>query len=189
MATELRESFPMLEDAGNSNAGAALSLKAEGSASASGGTNYAAMLTGKDSSGNLQFLKLTASGELVISADGADFACLSDEGTLEDGSATLADVCSVALQATKVYDKFEWLVSCFRSTKYIVEGVEDVGVTDVITVIAKGRCGSGQYDSNVTLNCLQYTSGSTGTLAIRIRALNTSAQSDIDGVIAVREPQ
>jgi hypothetical protein len=189
MAIELRESFPILEDATSSNAGAALSLKAEGSAAASGGTNYAGMLVGKNAAGNLQFLKLTPTGELVVSLDGADFAFISDEGTLDNGIGTLTTLVTFALQASKVYDKFEWLVSCFRDVKYVVEGVEDVGVTDVITILGKGRCGPGQYDSHVSFQARAYTAGTTGTLAARIRALNTNSLSDIDGVLGAREAQ
>lgn len=189
MATELRESFPTLEDATAADAGAAKSLKAEGSSAASGGTNYDASLVGKDSSGNLQFLKQNSSQELIVTMEGDTFACLSDEGTVDDGSGTLVEVASFALQASKVYSNIEWMVSCFRDCKFIIEAVEDVGVTDVITIITQGRVGSGSFTSDGMLRCREVTAGTIGTLALRIRASNPNALSDIDATLAAREKQ
>lgn len=191
MSTELRNLFPILEDAGNSNAGAGLSLKAEGDASGSGGTNYAGIMVAKDPSNDLQFLRMTTGNALIVSTDGDDndFACVSDEGTIDDGSATLAEAATFALVTTLVYSNLEWVVSCFRDTKFIVEGVEDVGVTDVITILAQGRVGPGQFTSYGRLECREYTAGATGVLALRIRALNNNALSDIDAALAAREIQ
>jgi hypothetical protein len=189
MATEKRESFPGLEDGTASDEGAAQSLKADGSAAASGGTNYAGNMVAKDGSGNLQFVKVNANREVVVSQEAGDVACLSAEGTIDDGSASLVDLAVIVAQAGLVYQKVEVTVSCYRDAKFIVESVDDVGVTDVITELFRGRVGSGAYTILIKLDCRQFTQGSTGVQNIRLRAINNNALSDIDGSIAVQEVQ
>ena len=188
MATEKRESFPTTEDAADGS-GVPLSSKTEGDPSASDGTNYHGALVGKDPSGNLQFIALNDNREVIVDNDSAEVACVSAEGEIEDGSGTLAALATITLQASKVYRDLEVWVSCFRDTKYIVEAVDDAGVTDVITQLGIIRTGSGQYTFHGKLDCRQFTSGSTGVQELRIRALNSNALSDISGSIAAIEEQ
>lgn len=185
MATERRPSTPTLEDATNSNAGAAKSLKAEGSAAASGGTNYDAGFVAKDGSGNLQFLKVNANRELVIDSDGSDKACLYAEGTIDDGVGTFTTVCEITLTNDYAYKNIEIHVSCFRDTVFKVEWVDDEGGGgETFNQLLKGRLGK-ESNYHAMMECLKFTAGAAGTQKLRIQAYNTGALSDIDATIAV----
>lgn len=192
MATERRPSNPTLEDAGSSNAGAALSLKNEGDAHDSGGTNYQGALAFKDPSGNLIFAKTNAAGEIIVETESSEFACLDSNGVIDDGSASLAIATSLTLQASKEYDRIEVLVSSFRDTVWILEHVDDDGGGgEVVNQLAKGRLisGGGGGQECCMFECLQFTSGGTGVQTLRVRANNLNALSDIDVMLACREDQ
>jgi hypothetical protein len=194
MATEKRESFPGLEDAGNANTGVAKSLKAEGDQAGSGGTNYDATLPCKKPDGTLQFMPLNTAGDAVKVdlVEISNVVCLDDEGTIVDGNASLTILASITLQAEKTYRDLEWVLSCYRNVKAIVEYVDDDGGGgEAVTVLVPGiRAGAGNYNSHFTHKCKRFsTVGGTGVQTLRIRALNTHGLSDINGSLAVGEEQ
>lgn len=187
MATELRSSFPVLEDLAT---GAGKPWHSAIETDAAAGRTAAPALVAKDGGGLLRYLKVNTNGELVTSDSDSDIVCLSAEGTIDDGSATLALVCEITLQNSKIYKDLETVVSCYRDAKYEVEWVDDEGGGgEAITTLMKGRVGSGDYTDCCRLQCKEFTSGATGVQKLRIRALNQNSLSDIDGSIAIKEIQ
>ena len=185
MATELRPSFPVLEDV-TTQAGTAWHMGKEGDPSAT--RNAAPALVAVDSSLDLQYLRVNGTGELLVSTAG-DIACLSAQGTNDDGGA-LALVCEITLQASKVYKDLETIVSSYRNAKFLVEWVDDEGGGgEAITTLFKGRVGPGSLTECCRLVCAEFTSGAVGVQKLRIRAESSNGNSDIDGALAVSEVQ
>lgn len=87
LTTDKIQAFPILEDPAD-NSGKPLSFKQEGDVAAGG--NYAGILTGKDPSGNLQFLKLNAQNEVVVDVDSAELACLTGTAKVTGGTSEQA---------------------------------------------------------------------------------------------------
>ena len=187
MATEARESFPVLEDA-STNAGLPLHKTVEGDVI--GTRNNIAALPAKDASGNHAWLNLDSNGKLITTQEGIE-TCLESDGTIEDGSASSVLLCEITLQASKVYRGLEFFVSCNRNAKFVIEHIDDEGGLDTINVLVPaGRVGPGHYNAGMHFDCKKFTSGATGVQKLRIMAYNHfGALSDIDGTISVSEVQ
>jgi hypothetical protein len=186
---DVRTSYPTLEDANNSNQGAAQSLKTEGQTSTSEGTNYAGQLVATDAGGLLRFLKVNSNNELIVTtnADNDDFACLSAQGQLA-GTGTEASIAEITLQNSTEYDEIEMSASCFRDATIIVDRIDDEGVGDVVTEVARLRLGK-ENSICCSWKCYRFTSGGTGTVKLRVRGFNLNTTSDMDATITVREKQ
>jgi len=182
---DVRTSFITLEDVA-SGAGVPLHRALEGDAAA--GKNAHGALVAKDGGGLLQYLKVNANRELVISTESADLACLSDEGGVA-GTTGFQDIATIPLANSAVYKKLSVLGSCFRDTIYEAVWVDDVGGADTETILATFRTGAGQYNHSDTYECAEFTSGGSGTQELRIRAKNLNTTSDIDAAISVLEVQ
>lgn len=185
LTTDKIQAFPILEDPSD-NSGKPLSFKQEGDAAAGG--NYAGMLTAKDGSGNLQFLNVNASGELIVNIEADDVSCLTATGKVTGGTSEQA-ICQITLQATTGYKGVGWTVSNFRQTEYRIIAVDDVGVTDVETELATILVGPGDYTDSAELDCLSFTSGSTGTQELQLVGTNKDVASDLRGTLTVKEIQ
>jgi hypothetical protein len=183
MTTNLRPSVAILENPGTS-AGVPLHHSTEGDSAAA--RNAAAMLTGKDASGNLQYLKLDAANNLsVVFAE--NFICLDDEGTVVDGSATFVDIATIVLANSKTYRGLEWHTSCFRDYIFELVWIDDVGGVATEAVQVRGRGGSQQFDNTAVLKCKAFTTAAANTQHLVLRARNINALSDIDGTVSVNE--
>ena len=188
MAEERRPAQETLENANDDNTGAALSLKAEGSPADSGGVNYAGTLMGKDPDGNLRFINTNLAGDVIIDSEGGEITPKWAQGTKENGSDTEVVVTSIPLTVDLLYKEFKAQVSCYRDTKWALVAVADKGeVGEVETIIAKGRCGTGNYDSNWDGRMTSYVAGAAGIQILELRAYNINALSDIDATIEVKE--
>jgi len=187
MATELRVSFPILEDLAT-QAGKPWHAAVEGDTAT--GRTAAPAFVATDSSNALKYLKVNANQELIVADPDSDFACLDAQGTIDDGSATLAIVATLALQNDFVYRDIEVVASCYRDAKFIVEFVDDDGGGgEVVNILFQGRVGAGDFTDLIRMICKTFTAGSTGTQTLRVRAINQNALSDIDVSIAVKEVQ
>lgn len=190
MATERRPVAPNLEDASDSNNGAALSLKNEGDAHDSDGVNYqGALVAKKASDGTLIFPVTNDAGELIVDTDGTEKACNHAQGTLDDGAASFTTVTEITLTNSNVYSEIQLHISCFRDTIWKIEQVDDEGGGgETITQLVKGRLTS-QAESNYCCkwDCLEITAGATGTVKLRVQAYNPNSVSDIDAMLSCKE--
>ncbi len=185
LTTDKPQAFPILEDPAD-NSGKPLSYKVEGDPAAGG--NYAGILTGKDPDGNLQFLKLNASNELVVDLDSNEVACLTGTAKVAGGTSEQA-ILQITLQATTEYRKLGWIVSNFRQSEFRIIAVDDVGVTDVETELATILVGPGDYTDSAELECLSFTSGGTGVQELQLVGTNKDVASDLRGTLSIEEVQ
>lgn len=187
--TDVRESFPILED-NSTGAGEAAISRTEGEASAA-----IAGLIGfsfKDSSGNVVLPQLTADGKLPVDTEGTAGTCLSAQGEITAGSATLADVATITGALSKSYSKFGAIVSCNRNALFQLQYIDDAAGTPATTVLAEFVVGPGQYTVCCQIECLvQSTAAGTGTQEFKLQAQNlqpgTPILSNLRGTIAAIE--
>lgn len=179
--SEVRESFPVLENTGT-GAGEALASKQEGVAP--GSDNGLMALAFKDSSGDLVLPQLDAEGRLPVTLEGVGVE-KSAAGELADGSGSMADItgASISLTVDKVYGQIKFNVSCFRDAYFNIVWVDD----GTPTVIGRARCGSGQYTVSVDLHKKLLTAGSTGVQVLKIQGQNMNTQSAMSAEISCIE--
>lgn len=185
LTTDKVQAFPTLED-GSDQSGKPLSFKQEGDAAAGG--NYAGMLTGKDPSGNLQFLKINANNELVVDTESAEVACLTGTAKVTGGTSEQT-ILTITLQATTEYKKIGWIVSNFRQSEFRIAAVDDAAGSPVETELATILVGPGDYTDSGEIECLSFTSGSTGVQELQLLGTNKDVASDLRGTLAVSEIQ
>lgn len=188
--SDLRSSFPTLEDIDNSNEGAALSQAVEGDTIT--GRNFHGALVAKDASDQLQFMKVNSSNELIVDIDSSEIAELTGTGSGTDVT-TEEKIASITLQASTSYEDLEATLSCFRDCVARIVAVDDVGVTDVETELVSGiRVGPGNTTWSDAFEAIgKFTSGSTGVQELQILAtvLNPAAGSDVDATLGIKELQ
>jgi phage gp45-like len=185
LATDKPQAMPVTEDP-TSQEGKPLHHAIEGDSAATH-QNSAPILVGKDPSGNLQYLSLNSNNEVIVDSDSAEVACLSDTGKVTGNNSTEQLVVSITLQASTEYKEIGYIVSNFRQSEYRIIAVDDVGVTDVETELATILVGPGDYTDSATLDCLTFTSGSTGVQELQIVGLNKDAASDLRATISAKE--
>ena len=179
---DVRTSFPILEVSGT-EAGVPLHKVLEGDASAS--KNALAALAFKDIAGNLRYPKVNANDELVISTEATDVACLTDRAENAAGSATDVDLATITLLTDHEYKEIGFVVSCARDALFQVVQIDDATTTVLADVIV----GAGAYSVAQEIKCLSFTSGSTGTQTLKIRAKNLNALSALRATLTVTEVQ
>jgi hypothetical protein len=172
----------ILEDS-SSQAGLPLHKRVEGDAAA--GTNAHAALVAKDASGNLIYLRTTAGGALIVDTGAAPGTCKNAKGELAAGSATLALVtgASISLANSKAYSEIGFIVSCRRDSLFQI--VWDDNGSE--TILGEIVVGSGAYTVSDQLHCLTFTSGSTGTQTLKVKAKNFEALSSLRAAITALE--
>lgn len=183
--SDLRTAMTILEDV-SSQAGRPLHAAVENNPAA--GKNAHPALVCIDALGNLRYAKVNAAGELVVSTESVEKACLTAEGN-NAGSATFVDLAVITLQNDLNYSKLGFMGSSFRDSVFEVVWVDDVGGTPVETVLATFRVGAGHLNHSEELECIAFTAGSVGTQELRIRGKNNNALSDMDGMISIEEDQ
>lgn len=178
--------FRILDD--GTGAGVAINKVLEGDASAA--KNAVPALIAKDGSGNLKYPLVNDDGELVISLENGDVACLSDSGT-NAGNTAYQDLATITAQLNKVYRNFQALASCFRDSVFQLVHIDDVGGTPTETILIDGfRVGSGDHNAPVDLKCLTFdTTGGTGVQNFVLRGKNLTATSTMDAALSVEEVQ
>ena len=186
MSTDPRESFATLED---SSSGAGLPLHRVLAGNTSAAKNALAALVGVDPSGNLQYLALNASNQLIADTESGNFVCLSDQGEVADGNAALTLVATITLQQLKIYDQISWVVSSRRATLFQIVQIDDAAITAVETILAEIIVGAGDYTDSNEMACLTFTGGAVGDIEIELRAKNFGTLSSMRGSIGVRETQ
>lgn len=176
---DLRTSFIVLEDSAT-QAGLPMHKALEGELVAN--KNGHAAFVAKDSALKFKYLEVDDAGALKVST-GADYACLSDEGT-NAGSTSDVDLITLPLVAEKVYYDIEALLSCFRDSVFKIvwsnDGVETVLVPGV-------RVGAGDYNEMLRFQCMEFTAGATGVQSLIVRGKNLQVASTLDATISIKE--
>lgn len=180
---DLRTSFAVLEDIATA---AGLPLHKALAGDTATARNAHAALIAVDSGNLLQYLKVNAQGELIVSSD-ADTAQVSAKGQVT-GSATFVDVATITLATSKVYRKIGWIVGCWRDAEFKIVQVNDMTTTDVALGLITG---AGDYTDSDELTGLKITSGASGTQTLKIMAKNLvgAALSDFRATISAEEVQ
>ena len=172
----IREVFPILEDA--SNVGA-VPTKSQSGDSASGKIGMTAFGF-RDSSGNLILPQLTAAGKISVDTGASSGTCKSAYGT---NAGSLTNVNLGVITLLKGYSGVEASFSCSRAA--LAEVVwNDNGAETILGWIMTGP---GQFTARFDVDCLIFTSGATGTQQLILRALNLDKASNLYGTIAVLE--
>jgi hypothetical protein len=176
---DVREVFPILED--GSNVGAVLT-KSQAGDSSSGKVGLTGF-TFRDSSGNLVLPQLTAAGKIAVDAGAsASGTCKSAQGT-NAGSLSNVTLGTITLTASKVISDIEAQIACSRSALAEVVWNDD----GAETILGWIMTGPGQFTAHLDINCLTFTSGSTGTQQILFRAKNLDKAASLYGTVAVLE--
>ena len=167
--SDIRESFPTLED--GTGEGAALSKSLEGDAAATkvGSTAFAF----KDSAGNLILPSLTSAGKIPVDTESAGGTLKRTSGHVA-GSASEVMVAELTLTASTTYSEIMGRVSCYRDATFRFLQINDATTVELDFAL----CGSGDFTHEVGFKNLQITSGATGTQKIQIKALNLNSLSD-----------
>lgn len=184
---DLREVFPILADSVTGAGEPAISrIEGEASAAIEGLIGFSF----KDSSGNVILPQLTSEGKVPVDTEGFGGTCKSDYGT-NAGSGTAVDIATLdetVISLSQVYDRFEVMGSCLRSTLWQVVHIDDANGTPAEAVLLAFRTGPGQFSFCCKMECLELdTTGGTGDQNIVLRGQNLSGNSTMDGAIACRE--
>jgi len=168
--------------------GVAITKAVEGLATA--GVNGIGALTGKDPGGNLQYLKLNADNEVVVSLESAVFADLdSGSQTVVDADQTEQVIAKITLQSSKSYERPNWNLNCSQECFFRLVSVDDVGTTDVEDELLTLQLGEGTHNLTELMQDLNFVSGSTGVQELQLLGATEEEDSDISATITVREVQ
>lgn len=178
---DLRESFPVLEDA-ITGAGSAPHKSQNGDASA--GKVGLTTWVFKDASGNLVHPQLNSAGQIAVTSD-ASGTFLKAKGELAAGSATVADVtgASLSLTADASYVKIGAVVSCLRQALFQIVQIDDA----TTSILAEIVIGPGQYTFQWSQPEFEILAGSTGTQTLKIQAKNFEKLSSLRATISAVE--
>lgn len=186
LGNDLPQAQHILENVGT-QAGEALHRVNEGDAAA--GKNAAAILTGKDASGNLQYPRVNAQRELVISTTSADKACLNASAKVTGHKTVEQTILTIVLQQNLEYKKIGWIASCFRDSEFRIIHIADAAGTPVETELATILVAAGAVTNSGELECLDFTSGGVGVQELALVGINKDAVSDLRGTLSVLEEQ
>ena len=187
LTNDAQPAFPITQDL-TTKEGIVLTSAVENDAAA--GRQSVGILTGKDPSGNLRYLKVNSSGELVVITESEELACLSAAAKVGGHTTTEQEVLSITLQASTVYKKIGWLVSCFRQAEFRICHIDDEGgVGETENELATLLVGAGDFTDSGELECLNFTSGAVGTQSLKVYGLNKDAVSDLRATLSVLEVQ
>lgn len=179
--SDLRESFPTLENA-STGAGEAPIARTEGEAAAAqrGSIGFAF----KDSSGNVVLPQLTAEGKILVDTEASNGSPVRAQGKVTPAAInTVTVIATLTLVATRFYRNIEAMASCFRDSE--VEVVWNDNGTP--TTLWQGLVGPGQYSLATVLRNLQIQAGATGTQQLLLRGTNLDKVSDLRGTIIAIE--
>jgi len=146
-----------------------------------------AMPTFVNSSGVLVFPQLDSGGNIPVTLDGSG-TCDYAQGSLV-GSTSNQDVSTFTGALTKVYNAIGFQVASSTEACWELLHVDDAGVGDTETILARFKTGPGQYSFCCEMHCVEFdTTGLTGTQEFRIRGLLGEATgSDLDATLWLTE--
>lgn len=185
LANDLPQAVPVLEDP-VSLEGQPLNKVLEGDAAAL--KNALAALIAKDAAGNLQYPRVNAQNELVVSTTSNDYACLGDTAKVAGDKVTEQLVLTIPLSSSLEYDQLFWKVACFRQAEFRLVWVDDVGGTPVETELDTTLVGPNQYTFGSQASCMGFTT-TANTCELRVYGINYDTASDLRATVYLREKQ
>lgn len=183
--TELRVSFPVLEDA-STQAGLPIHKVLQGDTLTA--KNAHGVFAYKDAAGNARYAKVDSQDRIIMSPNGGDTAELWERGELAAGqpNTSFATVTGalIALTPGLSYNTVRAVVSCSRDAQFQVVWNDDGAETILEDVVLEAGESTQQVDIN-----LPFDAGATGTQELKLVAKNLNAQSALRGTLAVTEVQ
>lgn len=175
---DVRETFPVLEDANGE--GVALREIQEGDSAAlkSGSLGFSF----KDASGNAVLPTLTANGSIPTSS-GAAATPLLARGQNAGSVGVDVDIAVLTLTANEKYEEIRANVSCFRESIFQIVQVDDA----TTTVLDEILVGPGQYTFSVDLKEYLITAGASGTQELKVIGQNLQKSSTMRARISASE--
>jgi hypothetical protein len=161
----------------NSNNAIAGPVKVEGNAIG----NAVPGLVAKDGSGNLAYLKVNASGQ-VLTTSAATGNGKNARGTAS-GSSSFVTVASLTLANSKTYDQLDFNIACFRDAHFQVILSDNA----VETILADAYTSGAMVSFHGALKEAEIVSGGTGTQLLLVKAKNMNALSDFKASLSVNE--
>jgi hypothetical protein len=98
------------------------------------------------------------------------------------GNAALTTVASLTLVNSKTYENLDFIVSCFRDTRFQVILSDNA----VETVVADALTGPGAFSFHGQLSEGEIVTGATGTQLLLIKGINLNALSDMYAALSVK---
>jgi hypothetical protein len=183
---DLREVFPILQDAGTGAGEAPISrIEGEAAAAQEGLIGFSF----KDSSGNVVLPQLTAEGKILVDTEALGGSCIYDSGS--DPApvvSTASDLVTIVATLGKSYNNIMMQGSCLRSSLFELVHIDDVGVTDTETTLGHFLVGPGQFSFCCSSLCKYYdTTGGTGVQNFVLRGTNLFHASTLRAELAVNE--
>lgn len=178
-----RTSFAILEELATS-LGVPLHVLLEGDAVAS--KNALGAFVAKTAGTNLAaYLKVDPSTGALLTSSEAATDCHNAKGELAAGSATMVAVtgAEITLTPDTDYQHVGFVVSCRRDALFQIIKSDNA----VETVLGEIVVGAGAYTISSQLHCLSFTTGSTGTQKLLVKAKNFEALSSFRASIVVEE--
>jgi hypothetical protein len=180
--TDLRTSFPILEDSGT-QAGLPLHKVLEADALTAKNA-HAAFVAKRQSDGSARYLNMDSAGNLLVTMDGGGTPKKARGSVV--GSTSITTVCDIALSVGAVYKGLSWVVSCFRDAIYEIVAIDDPSGTPTEVILADVLVGSGDITDSGELRNVTFTAGATAPI-LRVRAKNTSVASDFRASVCTNE--
>lgn len=180
---EIRASFPPLENV-STGEGVPWHVVAQGDALA--GKNAGAVLTARNASNQLRYIKVNDDDEVIVDTRVNDVAKLFDEGN-HAGSATAQTLATLTLTASLTYTNIGWSVSCARETVFQIIKSDNA----VETVLATVRAVPGAANNTINASGIEFVAGATGAQLLLIKGQNTVLLgiSKMDATVWVEEVQ
>jgi len=140
-----------------------------------------------NSSGVLVFPQLNADGAIIVSSEESG-VCYHNHGMVV-GSTSFQAVATIVAVLEKEYYAFEWVAASMTECDWELVHIDDVGVTDTETILARFDTGPGQYTVCCMLHCLEFsTVGLTDVQNFVLRGkLLEATGSEISATLGLRE--
>jgi hypothetical protein len=169
--SDIRESFPILEDA--NSVGAPITQAVPGTTAASAIASTLAAPVFQNSAGILVYPQLTPAGAIAVDTD-AQLGTKNYASASAAGSLTEVLVTTVTLTASKKIEDIEWQVACRRGARFRL-AYNNNGSESTISYVVLD---SGQYTFGEQKDHIEFVS-STGTQQLKVYAYNFDKASDL----------
>lgn len=177
--------FKILKD--NNNDAIALDQLTEGEVFDSSVSAIGAFVF-KDKDGNAVAPQLNPEGAVVVSFDAGttirNSAKLAKASQTKDAEEVVAEI---SLTASKTYNKFSAMVSCFRASLFRFVAIADANGTPVETELGYALIDAGNINENIELIVNEYTAGATGDQVMRVLHTPLDQTSDAYASLSANE--
>jgi len=130
----------------------------------------------QDSSGDAVFPQLNAQGQLPVTLDPGD--CLKSGAGNLAGTVTLTKITNsdITLATSTLYKCAEVIVSAMSESCFQLVHLDDA----TENVLAEFQVGPGHYTIKEKLDCMEFTTGASGTQELYVKGANATADEAAD---------